>query len=144
MKRIKIIKQGIVTNQAEGIDAEVDVWLASCLSKNTFGKPERWIDESIATDEEKAAKLDTRVIEGDFPRVEIKLPAEYTINVEDMTAEISAKQSRIDILRALIIQVRDFDIDGATTAQLKNYLKLQRSAFLKVTKILKDSLESQE
>ena len=98
MKRIKILKQGVVTNQAEGIDAEMDAWLASCLAKNKFGKPERWTPEALCTPDELAKSLGTREVDGpigsDAKVIEHHLPAEFTVVEEDMTAEIAEKEAK--------------------------------------------------
>jgi hypothetical protein len=76
MKRIKIVKKGVVTNQAELPNAEADAWLASCLAKNKFGLPAR--PELDANGEPTG----------------VMLPAEYMIVEEDMTDQV--EQERIN------------------------------------------------
>ncbi len=107
MKRIKVFRKGVLTNQVEevasgyGLKAgEADLWLADCLAKNKFGKPERWVT-ALTPDEDITLALETRQVEVspailDDQGVEVepakfvteyKLAAEYTIEIEDVTSE---------------------------------------------------------
>lgn len=147
MKRIKAIKNGKVSNQAEfADDAEAAAWLAEMIQTNSFGLPERWIDGSRLSDAEKALAIETRVVTGSLGEgiTEYKFAAEYSVIEEDLTAGIAAKDARILALRNQIQQMRDFDIDAATLAQLKPFLKLQRSVILKLVQLVKGSLEGAE
>lgn len=90
MKRVKVLKNGIVTNQAEEIDP--DAWVAKQVSENSWGKPERWVREG---DEDISGALETRTIdlgEG-MTATEHKLPAQYEIVIEDITAEVAANEA---------------------------------------------------
>lgn len=65
MKRVKVIRKGIVTNQAElptpfEPNVTADVWIADCLAKGKFGKPERWVREG---DEDISEAIETREVE---------------------------------------------------------------------------------
>lgn len=135
MKRIKILKQGHVTNQAELKVAEADAWLASCLEKNKFGKPERWTAEKDCTPEELAKSLGTREVDGPIGSeakvIEHHLPAEFQVVEEDMTAEIAAAaqaKHRRNQLRGDLRSIRDAN-GTMTTAQLAQALR----AFLELT-----------
>lgn len=108
MKRIKVFRKGVLTNQVEeaaiglGLKAgEADIWLADCLAKNKFGKPERWVTELSGEDITQA--IETRQLEKE-PGVfvtEYKLPAEYTIVEENIDAEIAAQKAKEDAAKAL-------------------------------------------
>ena len=130
MKRIKIIRKGVVTNGGEGEDSEMDAWLASCLSKNKFGKPERWVREG---DEDISAALETREVELEpaildeqgnviTPAVmvtEYKLAAQFTVVEEDMTAEVAKETARLAAIKAAQDRIDAIDIPqkfaGVTT-----------------------------
>ena len=57
-----------------------------------WGKPERWV---TADEEDVTGALETRVVEVEGVQVtEYKMPAQYTIQIEDMTAEIEAQKQR--------------------------------------------------
>lgn len=147
MKRIKAIKNGIISNQAEfASDQDAAAWLAEMIQTNSFGKPERWIDGSRLSDAEKAQAVETRVSAGSLGEeiTEYKFAAEYSVVEEDLTAEIAAKDARIVALRNQIQQMQAFDVDAATLAQLKPFLKLQRSVILKLVQLVKGSLEGAE
>jgi hypothetical protein len=108
MKRIKIIINGVVTNQAELQAVEADAWLSSCLAKNKFGLPERWLrvqPDGNIPGEDISQAIDTRTFpsefEGDAEIVEKKFAAQYEIVEEDMTEEINAKIAKQERMQAL-------------------------------------------
>jgi hypothetical protein len=116
MKRIKIIRNGVVTNQAELPNEEADSWLASCLAKNKFGLPERWVNGFELSEEQKLAAIETRISVGSLGEeiTEYKLAAEYTIVEEDMTAEIEkqiAKDERLQALKDKHKAMKNSDLD---------------------------------
>lgn len=96
MKRIKILKNGVVTNanvDPNQSDAEKDAWLAGNLANNSFGKPERWVRD--ATEDEKLAAIESRDvpdIDGSV-KAEYKLAAEYVVVEENMDAEVAAEKA---------------------------------------------------
>ena len=86
MIRYKVIKNGVETNS----------WLSTFADEKyyepSFGKPERWV---TAEQEDVTGALETRVVDVDGVQVtEYKMPAQYTIQIEDITAETAAKQAR--------------------------------------------------
>ena len=106
MKRVKILKNNVVSHSAEMVDPAA--WIAEQVTQNSWGKPDRWVREMSGEDITQA--IETRQVEKE-PGVfvtEYKLPAEYTIQIEDITAEVTARearetarlaaQSRIDLL----------------------------------------------
>lgn len=64
---------------------EVDDYIKWAEESAHWGKP-AWIEEIEATE--------------DKPAYQIVHPAEYTITVEDMTAQIAAEQAQIDAIKA--------------------------------------------
>ena len=67
-----------------------------------------------------------------------------TVESVDLTAEIAARDARIQALRTQLDTLRDFDVDAATLVQLKPFLKLQRSILLKMAQLLKGAIEGAE
>lgn len=110
MKRIKVVKNGAVTNQAEFEDPTK--WLEKHITKNTFGKPERWV---TADQEDVTQAIETRqvevtpavvdeqgqVIEPAVFVTEYKLAAEFEIVVEDLTQEIEEENRKKELKKAL-------------------------------------------
>jgi hypothetical protein len=104
MKKVIIKnKQGIQTHGAR-LENPAE-WLTQGIAANWWGKPERWVREG---DEDITAAVETREVEI-TPAVfddegqeitpaetvtEYKLAAEYTIEVEDITAEIEAQKAK--------------------------------------------------
>jgi hypothetical protein len=123
MKKIKVIKNGVVTNinenQATSDEAKAE-WLAQEIANGSFGKSERWVSGLALSDEEKASALATREVShhGEATITEYKLAAEYEVVEEDMTAEIAAKEA-----------------EEADQAQTRNFLKgLKKSDLTDVDK----------
>lgn len=154
MKRIKAIKNGVVSNQAEfkSVD-EANAWLAKMIATNSFGKPERWLvvhkgfdDIEYVEGEDISQAIETRVGVGSLGEeiVEKKFAAEYQVLEEDMTQEIADKDNRIQVLRNKVQAFKDFDIDSATLAQLKPFLKEQRQIIVKLYRLLKEQAEGAE
>jgi hypothetical protein len=54
------------------------------------GKPERWVNEDGCSDDDKLAALESRPIP-ESEKVEYRLPAEFVVVEEDMTAELADK-----------------------------------------------------
>jgi hypothetical protein len=117
MKRIKILKNGVVTNQAEDSSAlNVDQWLAEGVAANWFGKPERWLNGFNLSDAEKAQAIETRVSAGSLGEeiTEYKFAAEYEIVEENIDGEINAaiaKKERIQALRVKHAAMKPNDLD---------------------------------
>lgn len=86
--------------------AEVSEWIARNEAVKAFGKPERWIheDDLDALGEEKLLAIASEDVGGpDEDRKRYKFPAEYTIEVEDISAQILAeveKEQALDYLKA--------------------------------------------
>ena len=123
MKRIQILKNSIVTNQADfDSNEEAQSWLSSCLAKNKFGLPERWIKESECSAEDLAASLENRLVEPEFEEsyTEHKLPAEFSVVEEDIFptyAELRKIQYQIRI-DPLFIEAYTDEQDGDTSKMI--------------------------
>jgi hypothetical protein len=100
MKRIKILKAGIVTNQAELADADVDAWLAKEIMNGSFGKPQREVDEGGLANEGKLPKdaIANRIVtdESGIQKIKYTLAPEYSIVQEDMSVEVAEKKRKSD------------------------------------------------
>jgi hypothetical protein len=86
MKKIKIINDNKIGSPfiaSFETQEELDLWLSSCLAKNKFGLPER-------------PELD---VEGN-PTGNI-LPAEYTIEISDISQEIELQKQSQEALQFL-------------------------------------------
>lgn len=96
MKKVTIKNlAGIQTHGAEMEDPTA--WIAGCVAANVWGKPERFVlhkDELGAEAYEDSDVLEEKV-EQDSLGVErkyVKLKAEYTIEIEDITEEHNLQQ----------------------------------------------------
>jgi hypothetical protein len=79
-------------------------WIASGVEQNWWGLPDRWIIKEFATPEEIDSSVDQREVPVDELnpsaglRAEIKLPATYTIEVQDVSQEYQLKDAEAHIL----------------------------------------------
>lgn len=93
-------KQGLLGWSASfETQEEADNWIASQIENNCWGKSERWVKES---DEDVSQALETRnvqVLENSI--TEYKLAAEYTIEQEDITAQLTQEQTNKEALQYL-------------------------------------------
>ena len=100
MKRVLIIKSGIVTNKAEFATQELaETWLAKEEANKSFGKQARWVSEdNIQKEGEDIALSDQMMIEPIMGK-DVKLyhfPSEYSVEVVDVTAEVAAQKKVTD------------------------------------------------
>lgn len=100
MKKISIIKNGVITNQAEfNTDELLNEWLDNGVKNCYFGNPERNLIDypsSPVSEELKAIAISTEIVT-DLDGNEFtsyKIPAEYTVEIEDITQEIEEKKSK--------------------------------------------------
>ena len=91
MLKYNVIKNGIETNSWKSDFADASYY------EPGFGKPERWVRES---DEDISGALETREVstpslDPEIPSlvIEYKLPAEFSIQIEDITASLAAEQA---------------------------------------------------
>lgn len=88
---------GLVTNGAELSDPTD--WIADCVANNLWGKPERWVlhkDEFGAEPYDDADVLEEQIRPDplliDNSKRWVKLRAEYTIEIEDITAQYELQE----------------------------------------------------
>jgi len=115
MKRIQILKNSIVTNQADfDTNEEAQSWLSSCLAKNKFGLTERWVKESECSAEDLAASLENRLVEPEFEEsyTEHRLPTEFEVVEEEIFPSYSELRKA-----QYIIQIDPFFIEAYTDEQ---------------------------
>lgn len=100
MKRVKITNY--VKNEKFGADFEdPTAWIAQEVANNSWGLPDRWLPDSPLnplSDEEKAKATDTRVVD---EVTEYFFPAEYTIEIEDITAQLEQEKANAEALKYL-------------------------------------------
>lgn len=68
------------------------------------GLPDRWLPDSPLnplSDEEKAKATETRVVED---VIEYFFPAEYTIEIEDITAQVETEKAQIEAIKNAQLQ----------------------------------------
>lgn len=88
MVNISIFKNKILTNGASFENEELaDLWLTQEVTNNSWGKPERWVSFQGEPD---AGYTDTRINE--LKRTEYFYPAEYSIVMTDISAQINQQQ----------------------------------------------------
>jgi hypothetical protein len=129
MKKVSIKKQGIETHNAQMEDPTV--WIAQEVANNSWGLPDRWIADTLLsplTEEEKTKATKTREVEVMGEMVtEYFFPAEYTIEIQDITAQIEAEQAQIQAIKNAQLQaglrLQDFP-DQVDACQDLDALKL--------------------
>lgn len=108
MKRVKI------TNHVKNENFQADfedptAWITQEVANNSWGLPERWLSDtalSPLSDEEKAKAIDTRVVNDGLGNgwTEYLFPAEYTIEIQDITAQVEAEKAQIEAIKNAQIQ----------------------------------------
>jgi hypothetical protein len=113
MKQIKVFKQQKEHAKADSGQFQSEdlfnQWIADCIANNLWGLPDRWIADTLLsplTEEEKAKATDTRVVNDGLGNgwTEYFFPAEYTIEIEDITAQIEAEQAQIQAIKNAQLQ----------------------------------------
>jgi len=92
MKKVTIKnKLGVAGWGAEMADPTA--WIAECVASCAWGKPERWVlhkDEAASREAyDDADVLEEETVEStvEAPKKMVKLKAEYTVEIEDITAQ---------------------------------------------------------
>lgn len=106
MKKIEIKnKLGVVTHQATMEDPTE--WIASQIAVGSWGRPERWVYvESLDFINEDASQV-VEIVEEEhidldgnpYWKTKYKFPADYTIEITDITLEIEAEQAQIEEIK---------------------------------------------
>lgn len=105
MKKVIIKnKQGIIGWGSEMLDPTQ--WIADCIASNAWGKPERWVlhkDEPMAEAYDEADVLEERIVDGldGTSHKEVKLKAEYLVEIEDISAQVEQERINAEALAYL-------------------------------------------
>jgi len=122
MKKVVITRKNGSLSGAEMLDHQA--WIADGVVGNWWGKPERWSlhkDEPMAEGYDEADVLEERIVE-DYPAIdavmddtgaivqeaipakthkEVKLKAEYTIEILDISAQVDQEKQNAEALAYL-------------------------------------------
>jgi hypothetical protein len=97
MKRVQISNK--YGQNCFNIIEDPSQWLSEGIANNWWGKPERWQlhkDEALAESYDESDVLEERVDDLDGVQTKwVKLKAEYTIEIEDITAQHKLEQALI-------------------------------------------------
>ena len=126
MKRVNIIqKNGQHTfNELE----DPSQWVADCIASNAWGKPERWVlhkDEPMAEGYDEADVLEERIVDGldGASHKEVKLKVEYTVEIEDISAQVEQESINAEALAYLAstdwLVIREIDAGVPCPAEVK-------------------------
>lgn len=127
MKKVTIKNlAGIQTHGAEIEDPTA--WIAECVANNWWGKPERFVlhkDEPMAEAYDDADVLEEKVEQDSFgvDVKMVKLKAEYTIEIEDITAQVEQERVNQEALAYLASTdwyiIREMDQGTPCPAEIK-------------------------
>lgn len=147
MKKIKITHKHNPIGWEERLpSSDAQAWVDQMIQAQAFGKPERWVlhkDEPMAEDYDEADVLE-EMIEEIHPAVEavlddqgvevspaipavtqkkVKLKAEYTIEIEDITAQVAQRAINAEALAYLAstdwLIIREVDAGVPCPAEIK-------------------------
>lgn len=142
MKKVTIKNKAGVAGWGAQLE-DPTAWIAECVAANVWGKPERWIlhkDELLLTgySAEQVAEAydDADVIAEEIreavPATEeapavtqkwVKLKAEYTVEIEDITAQVAQQAINAEALAYLAstdwLIIREVDAGVPCPAQIK-------------------------
>ena len=121
-------------NQCESLD-ELNKWIEKVKATNAWGFPDRWILDSPMSplsDEEKAKATETRVVD---EVTEYFFPAEYTIEITDITAEIEQEKANAEALKYLAdtdwLMIRELEIGKPMPEEIKQKRQEARNKVVK-------------
>ena len=143
----KVIVKNLVGIQTHGAEMEdPTAWISECVAVNAWGKPERWVlhkDEPMAEAYDDADVLEERTdeiqpaveavlddqgveVSPSIPAVTqkwVKLKAEYTIEIEDITAQVAQEAINAEALAYLAstdwLVIREVDAGTPCPADVK-------------------------
>ena len=121
MKRVKVSHKDGRKWGAEFADPTS--WQAEQIQQNSWGQPERIVEADGNYDQADVLESYPEVVEGDVTvePARVKLKAEYSIEIEDITAELAANESKkqklesakndLKSVRSLITDAKDATTD---------------------------------
>lgn len=100
MVKYSVKRNGIITNSWTSDFADESHY------EECFGKPERWVlhkDEPMAEAYDEADVLEERIVDGidGTSRKEVKLKAEYLVEIEDISAKVEQERINAEALAYL-------------------------------------------
>ena len=103
MKKIKIIKNAQVTNEATFANDELlNEWLTTETTNLSFGHPERLIIDYVEnpiSEELKALAVEvTQVDVNGEMRDQYKIPSEFSYEIEDITVQVEGETRRLSLI----------------------------------------------
>lgn len=128
-------------------------WIAKCVAANAWGKPERWVlhkdelgaeayDEADVL-EEKTEEVTHSVVAGEGAEPSslvksqkwVKLKAEYTVEIEDITAQVAQEVINAEALAYLAstdwMIIREMDAGVPCPAEIKAERAAARARIVK-------------
>lgn len=137
----KIIIKNIAGVQTHGAQMEdPSEWIAECVAGNYWGLPERWVlhkDEPMAESYDDADVLEEEIVEStDGPAQKmVKLKAEYSIEIEDITAQVAQEAINAEALAYLAstdwLIIREVDAGVPCPAEIKAERAAKRAAIIR-------------
>jgi len=138
----KVIVRNLAGIQTHGAQMEdPQPWIDACVAQNGWGRSERWIPASEAHDPADVLETEQRevqpavpaqldeqsnVVVPEVPAVMqewVKLGAEYTIEIEDVTAQLEQERINREALEYLAstdwLIIRELDAGVACPAEIK-------------------------
>lgn len=104
MFKVSILKNGVVSAGAQfESEIQANVWISQCESVKAWGKPAGKYRLSELSEVELAQEI-SRITENEFgPLMEplISIPAQYTIQIVDITAELAQQKINAEALSYL-------------------------------------------
>lgn len=128
MKKIKIThKHNPIGWEEKLADSEAQAWVDQMIQAQAFGKPERWQlhkDEPMAEAYDEADVLEEKTEQVDgVDHKWVKLKAEYTVEVEDITAQVAQQAVNAEALAYLAstdwLIIREVDAGVPCPADIK-------------------------
>lgn len=131
-------KNGLIGWGAEMLDPTQ--WIADCVASNAWGKPERWVlhkDEPMAEAYDEADVLEERIVDGldGASHKEVKLKVEYTVEIEDISAQVEQERINAEALEYLAstdwMVIREIDAGVPCPAEVKAERAAARARIVK-------------
>jgi len=147
MKKAIITRKNGSTAGAEMLDPQA--WIADGIAGNWWGKPERWVlhkDEPMAEGYDEADVMEERIADDAYgvSHKEVKLKAEYTVEIEDITAKVEQEKINAEALAYLastdwkvLRHIRQKALGHPTTLSEEEYLQMEQDRAVKASSIVK-------
>lgn len=119
MKRVKVKnKAGVICWQAEMEDQLVAGYIESQTAVKAWGNPDRIIE---ATEPHDVADVIEEIPSTNTSPAKVKLKAEFTVEIEDMAAEVAAREAKKAAKQAIRGKIKTDLAAVNNVAQLKTW-----------------------